>query len=227
MAIDIKDCDLNSGYYHFTNADNIESIMNTGLQPSVGTASEMVGDKPNVSLSPGGKGIMGIINSFIYEFSNLKVSQIPDEFKKYFAEDIKDFTSNDPIDLDCCCRAITRKLKDEVYFKVNIDESRIANEAEIGGFTKYDITLPTAIDKSQLQLITDSGRTMSAYDVAKFIYEKAKDKEAFRYMHEDFFHMFEMKQPDLSFEEEQKEELLSMFEEEQPKSSLEENKMHI
>lgn len=42
MKIDIKECDLNNGYYHFTNIDNIKSIMDTGLQPSVGLASKVV-----------------------------------------------------------------------------------------------------------------------------------------------------------------------------------------
>ena len=71
MVIDIKECDLNNDYFHFSNKNNIYSILNNGLKPSIGVASKMVGDSPNVSVSKGAKGIIGIINSFIYMFSNI------------------------------------------------------------------------------------------------------------------------------------------------------------
>ena len=111
MIIDIKDCDLNNDYYHFTNVSNVQSIINAGLIPSVGVASKMIFDRPNVSCSKGGKGIIGIINSFIYMFSTMSISHIPNEFKKYFMDDITDFTSDTLVGLDIACRAMIRKLK--------------------------------------------------------------------------------------------------------------------
>ena len=193
MTVDIKDCDINNDYFHFTNRKNIDSILNNGLIPSIGTASELVGDKENVSVSKGGKGIMGIINSFIYKFSKeLKVSEIPDEYKKYFLE-LPDFKSNDPIDKDSACKAMIRKLKDEVYLRVKIDKEQL-DQAEIGGLTGYDVKLPMKLDKTNLDVVTDSdNKVLSAYDVASYIYEKAKSIDTFREMNSDFFYMFEMK----------------------------------
>ena len=191
MIIDINDCDLNDGFYHFTNVANIEGILNNGLQPSVGVASKMVDDRPNVSISQGGKGVMGIINSFIYMFSKMSISSIPNEFRKYFVQDIDDFTSNELVGLDISCRAVARKLKDEVYFNVELDDS-ILKEARIGGLTGFDINLPTAIHKKYLRLVTNDGKTITAYEFARFIYEKVKDIDIFREMNEDFFHMFEI-----------------------------------
>ena len=66
QKIKLSECDLNEGYYHFTNVKNIESILNNGLEARIGTASKMVNDRPNVSLSQGGKGVFGIINSFLF-----------------------------------------------------------------------------------------------------------------------------------------------------------------
>ena len=201
MVIDVNECDLNNDYYHFTNVANIQSIVNGGLQPLVGTASNMVGDRPNVSISHGGKGVMGIINSFIHMFSILSISQIPNEFRKYFVDDINDFTSNIPVGLDISCRAVARKLKDEVFFRIILDESML-REARIGGLTGFDINLPTAIDGSNLQLVTNSGEILTAFDFAQFIYERVKDKDIFREMNEDFFRMFEMEQSKLFLNDE-------------------------
>lgn len=191
-TVNIKDCDLNHDYYHFTNKANINGILNNGLIPSVGAASKLVNDRPNVSISQGGKGIMGIINSFIFKFSNeLKISEIPEEFRKYFLE-IKDFNSNAPIDRDIACKAIMRKLKDEVYFRVRLSPEQL-EKAKIGGLTEFDINLPEGIDKNNVDLIIDSNnKVLSACDVAKYIYEKAKDIDVFRKCHSGFFYMFEM-----------------------------------
>lgn len=82
MYIDINKCDLNNYYFHFSNRNNIKSIMENGLIPSRGTASEMLNDRENVSVSEGAKGIMEIINSFIFMFSNLKVNEIPIPYRK-------------------------------------------------------------------------------------------------------------------------------------------------
>jgi len=191
MFIDIHDCDFNNDYFHFSNRENAYSILNNGLLPSVGTASQLVGDDANVSVSKGGKGIMGIINSFIFVFSTkVKISEIPEPYKKYFLE-ISDFHSNSTIPKDIIYKAIIRKLQDEVYFRVELDNEQLEN-AQIGGLTGYDIKLPMTIDKSKLNIITDAdNRILSAYDVAFYIYEKAKNIDVFRAMHDDFFAMFD------------------------------------
>lgn len=63
----------------------------------------------------------------------------------------------------------------------------------IGGLTGYDVNLPMGIDKSQLEIITnENNKVLSAYDVARYIYKKAKDVGFFRKMHNEFFYMFEM-----------------------------------
>lgn len=200
MIVDIKNCDINNDYFHFSNRKNVDSILNNGLRPSIGTASKLVGDASNVSVSKGGKGIIGIINSFIYKFSReLKTSEIPEEYRKYFLE-ISDFESSNSISRDVACKAMTRKLKDEVYFRVQLDEDEIA-KAQIGGLTGYDISLPMEIDESKVDIITDSNETvLSAYDVARFVYERAKNIDVIRNMHEDFFYMFEMREQDNSLE---------------------------
>ena len=200
MIVDIKNCDINNDYFHFSNRKNVDSILNNGLRLSVGTASKLVGDASNVSVSKGGKGIIGIINSFIYKFSReLKTSEIPEEYRKYFLE-ISDFESSNSISRDVACKAMTRKLKDEVYFRVQLDEDEIA-QAQIGGLTGYDVSLPMEIDKSKVDIITDSNETvLSAYDVARFVYERAKNIDIIRNMHEDFFYMFEMREQDNSLE---------------------------
>lgn len=194
MLVDIKNCDINTDFFHFTNQKNVTNILNSGLIPSVGVASKLVEDRPNVSVSKGGKGIMGIINSFIYKFSHeLNISEIPEEYKKYFSE-ISDFTSLATISRENACNAMVRKLQDEVYFRVRLNESQLSN-ARMGGLTGYDVNLPMAIDKSQLDIITDSNnKVLSAYDVDKYIYEKAKNIDILRNMHRDFFYMFEMKE---------------------------------
>lgn len=196
MSVDIKKCDLNEDYFHFSNRKNINSILENGLIPSIGAASKFVNDRENVSVSKGGKGIMGIINSFIYTIINkLKISDIPEEYKKYFCE-ISNFKSNDLITKDIACKAMIRKLKDEVYFRVKLDSEEL-EKARIGGVTGYDINLPVAIDKSKIDIITNSNnQILSAYDVAMYVYERAKDIEIFKNMHKDFFYMFEMDKKD-------------------------------
>lgn len=194
MIIDIKKCDLNEDYFHFSNKRNVDSILNNGLIPSIGTASQLVGDKANVSVSKGGKGIMGIIDSFIFKFSQeLKITEIPEEYRKYFLE-ISDFESNSLISKDDACKAMVRKLQDEVYFRVRLDEEQI-EQAKIGGITGYDINLPMTIDKSKLDVVTNSdNKVLSAYDVAMYVYERAKNIDDFRDMHRDFFYMIEMQE---------------------------------
>ena len=79
--------------------------MNNGLIPSVGTASKMVSDRLNVSVSMGAKGVMGIINSFIYKFSTMEIKNIPEEYKKYFLE-IESFLSENLIGQNLASRQL-------------------------------------------------------------------------------------------------------------------------
>lgn len=189
MNIDINSVDLNEDYFHFTNIKNVEGILKEGLKPMVGAASEMINDRPNVSISKGAKGVMGTVNSFIFMIANRGIANIPEDFRKYFPE-IDDFSSKELVGKELACRAMERKLKEEVYFKINVKEEEL-NEARIGGFTGFDINLPHGIDKSKLELITQNDNVMSAYDVCKFIYEKAKNIDIFREMNEDFFYMMD------------------------------------
>ena len=190
MTISIHECDMNNDYFHFTNKSNVNSILNSGLIPSIGAASKLVEDRANVSVSKGGKGIIGIINSFIFKFAGLKASEIPEEYKKYFQE-ISDFEADTVISKDDVYKAMTRKLKDEVYFRVSLGDKEL-KQAKVGGLTGYDINLPMAIESSKIDIITNSdNKVLSAYDVAMNIYERAKNISAIRNMHEDFFHMFE------------------------------------
>lgn len=194
MSINIDNCNFRDDYFHFSNQANVASILKVGLQPSAGAASQLVGHDKNVSVSKGAKGIMGIINSFIYVFSTkVKLSEIPEEYQKYFPQ-FTNFTLDQPIPKDIVCEAIRRKLQDEVYFRVEIDDNQL-DQAKIGGLTGYDIKLPMAIEPSKVSLITDNNnRVLSAYDVAGYIYEKGKDVDVFRFMHDDFFYLFDQVQ---------------------------------
>lgn len=189
MNIDINSVDLNEDYFHFTNIKNVEGILKEGLKPMVGAASEMINDRPNVSISKGAKGIMGTVNSFIFMIANRSIANIPEDFRKYFPE-IDDFSSKELVGKELACRAMERKLKEEVYFKINVKEEEL-NEARIGGFTGFDINLPHGIDKSKLELVTQNDNVMSAFDICSFIYEKTKNVEIFREMNEDFFYMMD------------------------------------
>lgn len=193
QKIKLSECDLNEGYYHFTNVKNIESILNNGLEARIGTASKMVNDRPNVSISQGGKGVFGIINSFIHVLSKKKINEIPEDFRKYF-NDIKDFSSDEIISRDSVCNAIINKLKDEVYIYVNLDEE-LLSDARIGGLTGYDINLPNGIDSSRLGVITDdNGNILSSYDIISYMYDKVKNNNIWKEFNQDLFYMMEFNQ---------------------------------
>ena len=169
MNIDIKKCDINEDYFHFTNRKNINSILNNGLIPQIGTASEIVNDRPNVSISQGGKGMIGIINSFLNKFSEeLKISQIPEQYRKYF--------------------------KEKVYFRVLPTEKQL-EQARIPAFREFDVNITVPIKPNQIDIVTDSNnKVLSAYDVARYVYDRAKDLQPIRHRHSKFFYMFEMEQ---------------------------------
>lgn len=193
QKIKLSECDLNEGYYHFTNVKNVESILNTGLEARIGTASKMVNDRPNVSLSQGAKGVFGIINSFIHVLSKKKINEIPEDFRKYF-NDVRDFSSDEIISRDSVCNAIVNKLKDEAYIYINLDE-KFLSDAKICGLTGYDINLPNGIDSSKLKVITDdNGNVLSSYDIVFYMYEKVKNNNIWKEFNQDLFYMMEFSQ---------------------------------
>lgn len=199
MKIEFTKCDLNNDYFHFTKMENVPSILENGLIPKIGIASKMVNDRANVSISKGGKGILGIINSFVYKFSNLKINEIPLEYRHYF-EDIDDFNSNEKVGMKSSSYAMKNKLSEEVYLRLIVDDNIIQN-ARIGGLTGFDINLEDKIDKSCISIITDeSGIILSAYDVILKIYEKIKDNNIFREMNESLFYMIEECEKNLNIE---------------------------
>ena len=190
MYIDINKCDINNDYFHFTNKDNVNGIIRNGLLLSKGTASKIKNHEANVSVSKGAKGILGILNSFIFVFSELKCNEVPEEFRKYF--DGVNFNSNSTVGLENACTAVSNKLKDEVYFKVDLDEEQL-ERAHVGGFgAAYDIRLSEDVDKSKVHLITDSNlNILSAYDVASYIYNKTESKDIYRKMNSEFYYMMD------------------------------------
>lgn len=104
----IKDIDMNNAYFHFTEKGNLKSIAQNGLKAQIGDASKLVDDKSRVCFSQGVKGILGIKNSFIWEFEHAKICDIPEGYKKYF--DIKDFSSTDLIPKEIVYEALKRKI---------------------------------------------------------------------------------------------------------------------
>ncbi|MBR6949568.1 MAG: hypothetical protein IKH54_05210 [Bacilli bacterium] len=190
MYIDKEKCDLKNDYFHFTNKDNVNGIIRNGLLLSKGAASKIKNHESNVSVSKGAKGILGILNSFIFVFSELKCNKVPEEFRKYF--DGVNFNSNSTVGLENACTAISNKLKDEVYFKVDLDEEQL-ERAHVGGFgAAYDIRLSEDVDKSKVHLVTDSDlNILSAYDFASYIYDKTESIDIYRKMNSEFYYMMD------------------------------------
>ena len=122
-TINIEDIDLNNALFHFTAKDNLKSIEEKGLIAQIGDASKMVNDKPRVCLSRGGKGILGIKNSFIHIFKNLRICDIPEEYRKYFT--ITDFSDTSQVSPQLLYDAMERRFKDEIYLKVDAKEYKI------------------------------------------------------------------------------------------------------
>ncbi len=201
MQVKLKDCNVTEDLFHFTNIKNIDSILNNGLVPQTGPATKMVGDKPNVSVTQGFTGIIGIINSFIYMlYKNRKANEIPEEFKKYFKE-IKDFNTDENVTREQACMAMKRKLEDEVFLRVRADKNDLEH-IDVKPLSSYDIKIyERTIDPSKIDVLTDNdNKVMSAFDLTKKIYEVAKNIEVLRgeYGARDFLYMFEMKEQELN-----------------------------
>ena len=112
---DVEEIDVNKAYFHFTETKNLPSIEQYGLKAQVGDASQMVDDKPRVCLSKGGKGILGIKDSFIRKFKETRICDIPEGYKKYF--NITDFTSTKLIPPEVVYEGLQKRFEDEKDFK--------------------------------------------------------------------------------------------------------------
>ncbi len=120
-VVDINSIDLNNSYFHFTSKDNLKQIKKEGLQPKIGDASKMKREKkPRVYMSKGGKGVLEIKNSFIYEFKKLRICDIPIEYRKYF--NIQDYSKEEQVAETDVYDAMEKRFKDEIYFKVDAIE---------------------------------------------------------------------------------------------------------
>lgn len=120
-TIDIDNIDLNNSYFHFTSKDNLNKINNEGLKAQIGDASKMKREKkPRVYMSKGGKGVLEIKNSFIYEFKRLRICDIPIEYRKYF--NIQDYSKEEQVDETDVYDAMEKRFKDEIYLKVDAIE---------------------------------------------------------------------------------------------------------
>lgn len=171
-TIDIKDLDLNNAYFHFTARENLPSIEREGLKAQVGDASKMVQDKPRVCLSKGGKGILGIKNSFIHEFKKLRICDIPEGYRKYF--DIKDFSSTEIVDESVVYDALEKRFRDEIYLVVDAQEGEDFLSEEIHGLgSAYDIKGKENHDigASKIDRVKTS-RGDTALDVLQYIYNR-------------------------------------------------------
>ena len=181
-SVNINDIDLNNSYFHFTVKDNLEKINKEGLKVQIGDASKMKNEeKPRVYMSKGGKGVIGIKNSFIHEFKKLKICDIPIEYRKYF--DIMDFSSNEQVNENDVYSAMEKRFKDEIYFMVDAVEGEdflpedflpeeLKNEIkssnnmrDVKGKAYHDIE----VQKLSL-LKTDRGNT--ALDVVEYLYNR-------------------------------------------------------
>lgn len=183
--VNIKDIDLNNSFFHFTIRDNLDQINIEGLKAQIGDASQMkTEEKARVYMSKGGKGILGIKNSFIHEFKKLRICDIPLEYRKYF--EMKDYTSKEIVEEKDVYAAMERRFKDEVYLKVNavngedfIPEDFLPEELtneinssnnirDIKGKADHDIV------PDKLSLIeTDKGD--STLDIVEYLYNRLMD----------------------------------------------------
>lgn len=181
-VVNIKDIDLNNSFFHFTTRENLEKIEIDGLKAQIGDASKMkTEEKARVYMSKGGKGILGIKNSFIHEFKKLRICDIPVEYRKYF--EIKDFSSEEIVQENDVYIAMEKRFKDEIYFKVDaingedfipedflpeelVNEINISNNIrDIKGKANHDISS----DKLSI-ITTDKGD--STFEILEYLYNR-------------------------------------------------------
>lgn len=175
-SVSIEDIDLNNSFFHFTARDNLESIEEKGLIAQIGDASRMVNDKPRVCLSKGGKGILGIKNSFIHMFRELRICDIPDEYRKYFS--ISDFSSTEQVSAELVYDAMEKRFKDEVYLKVDAQEGEDFSLDEVHGIgSAFDIKGKENhdIDSDKLSKV-NAPEGDNALDIVQYIYRRLLER---------------------------------------------------
>ena len=151
-----------------------------------------------IYLSKGAKGVLGIKNSFIYEFKRLKICEIPNEYRKYF--NIKDYKSIKIVSPEDVYNSMIKRLKDEIYLKVDAREGEdFLTEDKYGLVSEYDIKGKENhnINVKKLSLVvTKYGDT--ALDVIEYIYNRLlsnnpEHTELIKEMNEELDKMFEYK----------------------------------
>ena len=172
----VRDIDFNNGLFHFTTRNRLESIDKYGLKASLGDASQMKSEiDKRVYMSLGAKGIIGIKNSFIYEFKKLRICDIPIEYRDYFS--IIDYSSTEIVKEEIVYETMEKRFKDEVYLLVNAKEGEDYLEEDINGFSsKFDIKGKPNHDISPEKLeivVTNEGD--SALSLVKYIYNRLID----------------------------------------------------
>ena len=196
--VDIRDIDLDEAYFHFTPRKNLEGIDREGLKAKSGDASKMIGDdKARVYLSRGGKGLLKIKDTFIWEFENLRICDIPMEYREYF--DITDYSSTEQVKKEDVYSAMERKFKDEVYLNVDAIEGEdfLEDEIRTNFGTEHDIQGKENhnIDVKKISVITTPNGN-SALDVIEYMYNKFIEncpeiEDIIRDMHPSLEGMFE------------------------------------
>ena len=173
--VDVSGIDLNNSYFHFTKRDNLGRISREGLKPQIGDASKMNKEEQSrVYLSQGGKGIIGIKNSFIHEFKKLRICDIPEEYRKYF--DIKDYSSQEQVDEKKVYDAMEKRFKDEIYFQVSAKEwEDFLIEEQCNGIFNPERDIKGKVNHTirpeQLtRLSTKKGDT--AFDIVSYLYNR-------------------------------------------------------
>lgn len=170
--IHIKDVDLNEAFFHFTDKENLQFIKKEGLKAKCGDASKMVGDKARVCFSQGGKGLMGIKNSLLYELKHLRICDIPKSYRRYFS--ISSFDSMEIVERHQVYEAMMKKFQDEVYLVVDAILEEDYLEEEIFGLTaSFDIKGIENHDiaPSKVALVVSDG-CYSALDIMRYVYER-------------------------------------------------------
>ena len=177
-VINIKDIDLNNSFFHFTCKDNFANIEKEGLKAKIGDASKLkTEEEQRVYMSKGGKGILSIKNSFIYEFKCLRVCDIPMEYRKYF--NFEDYSKKDQLEDNEVYEAMEKRFKDEIYLKVDAVEGedfileknipkeidKITDIKDLKGKVNHDIN-----PKKLSLIITDNGNT--ALEVLEYLYNR-------------------------------------------------------
>jgi len=148
-------------------------IIENGLMSRSGDASKMVGDKKKrIYLSQGVKGLLKTKDTFIYEFKQRRICDIPEEYRRYF--DITDYSSTAQVDSKSVYKAMAKRFKDEVYLIVDATEGEDFLPEDVKSLwgMVHDVKCrenhSIALDK--ISLLCLGGNKTSAFDIIRYIY---------------------------------------------------------